>query len=205
MRQGADVYPAKVLRYKADMPKQLPSKRPPVPGVVAVPPSIEYAGAFLAMLDDFDVKDSRNAEFYAPARLDFSAYAQTLKNEEIGVNLPAGFVPCTHRWLVSSDGAVVGVSRLRHSVDTPFLAEHGGHIGYDVAPSKRRNGFGHIALAVAVAGAQRLGLGRVLLYTSEDNLASRATIERAGGVLESVAHSDFWNERLCKYWITVAA
>jgi predicted acetyltransferase len=169
---------------------------------IAIVPSVQYAKAFVAMLDDFDANDPHNTEFYAPARKDFSAYVQSLLDEEAGRNLPEGYVPCTHRWLVSSDH-LVGVTRLRHNIDTPFLAQHSGHIGYDVAPSERRKGYGHLALSVALCEARRLGLGRLLLYTAEDNAPSRATIERAGGQLESISFSEFWNERLCTYRLTV--
>jgi predicted acetyltransferase len=172
---------------------------------VAVVPSVQFASAFMAMLDDFDANDPHNTEFYAPARSNFSAYIQSLLDEEAGRNLPEGYVPCTHRWLVSSGGKVVGVTRLRHNIDTPFLAEHGGHIGYDVAPSERRKGYGRLALSVALREARRIGLGRVLLYAAEDNAPSKATIERAGGQLECTSFSEFWNERLCKYWLAVPA
>lgn len=43
------------------------------------------------------------------------------------------------------------------------------------------------------------------MYAAEDNLASRAVIERGGGILEGVAFSDFWQEQLCKYWVSVPA
>jgi predicted acetyltransferase len=170
---------------------------------VAVAPSVEFASAFLAMLADFEAQEPHNAEFYAPARRDFAAYVQSLKDQEAGVNLPEGFVPCTHRWLLSPAGEIVGVTRLRHNINTPFLAEHGGHIGYDVAPSRRRRGYGHLAMAVGLREARVVGLDRVLLCASEDNAASRSTIERAGGILESTSYSEFWKERLCKYWVTV--
>lgn len=173
--------------------------------VIAIPPSVEYESAFIAMLDDFDKNDPHNTEFYAPARSNFKAYVQSLKDEEAGTNLPDGFVPCTHRWLLDASGHIVGVARLRHRIDTPFLANHGGHIGYDVAPSMRRQGYGHFALAVALKEAQRLSLIRVLLYAGEDNRPSRATIEHAGGVLEATSYSEFWNERLCRYWVAVSA
>jgi predicted acetyltransferase len=169
----------------------------------AISPSIRYEQAFLAMLDDFDRNDPNSAEFYAPAKANFAGYARSLLDEARGLNLPDGWVPCTHRWLVAPSEQIVGVTRLRHNIDTPFLSENGGHVGFDVAPSHRRRGYGHFALSVALAEAERLDIDRVLLYTAMDNAASRAVIERAGGQLERIAYSEFWHEQLCKYWLVV--
>lgn len=170
---------------------------------VALAPSVDYQDAFLAMLADFDAHDPRNAEFYAPARSDFPAYVQSLLDEERGLNLREGWVPCTHRWLVTPNGAIAGVTRLRHNIGTPFLSESAGHVGYDVAPSHRGLGHGHAALRAALAEARAIGLQRVLLLAGADNAASRAVIERQGGTLESIAYSKFWGEQLCRYWLDV--
>lgn len=169
----------------------------------AIAPTARVESAFLAMLADFEANDPPNAEVYAPARADFAAYVDALLNEERGVGLRPGWVPCTHRWLVDAAGSVVAVVRLRHNIDTPFLAENGGHIGYDVAPAHRRKGYGHVALATALWEAKRIGLTRVLLCAVQSNAASRAVIERGGGQLEAVAYSEFWGEHLCRYWVHV--
>lgn len=171
--------------------------------VTAHLPSVDHQAAFMAMLADFDQSDPANGEFYAPAREDFPAYVQSLRDEERGVGLREGWVPCTHRWLVDADGAVVGVTRLRHRIDTPFLWESAGHIGYDVAPSHRGKGHGHQTLRIGLSVARSIGLQRVLLLTGEGNAASRSVIERQGGKLESVAFSEFWGEQLCRYWVEV--
>lgn len=168
-----------------------------------VRPSIDYMPGFLAMLADFEQRDPEIAEFYAAAKEDFGGYVKTLNDEEIGINLREGWVPCTHRWLIDSGGEVVGVTRLRHHIETPFLAANGGHIGYDVAPGHRGRGHGHAALRAALVEAAILEIPRVSLYTGASNVASRAVIERQGGVLEKVVFSQFWNEQLCTYWITV--
>jgi predicted acetyltransferase len=170
---------------------------------VALMPSVEYQHAFLAMLADFDAHDTHNAEFYAPAKSDFRAYVQSLLDEERGLSLREGRVPCTHRWLVTARGAVVGVTRLRHNISTPFLSESAGHIGYDVAPSYRGRGYGHAALRVALGEAGAIGLQRALLFAGANNAPCRSMTERQGGVLESIAFSEFWGEQLCRYWINV--
>lgn len=166
-------------------------------------PSVEFRSAFLRMLEDFAAVEPENAEFYAVAKGDFAAYVQSLLDEEHGLNLREGWVPCSHRWLVNDGRAVVGATRLRHNISTPFLAENGGHIGYDIAPSFRRLGYGYRALAAALSLARQHGLSRVLLFAAEDNAASRAVIERQGGILESTSFSAFWGEQLCRYWLNV--
>jgi predicted acetyltransferase len=168
---------------------------------IAVAPSIGHESAFLAMLTDFEAHDPENAEFYAAAKGHFPSYVRSLIDEEAGIHLKEGWVPCTHRWLMAPSGNLVGVTRLRHNIDTLFLAGHGGHIGYDVAPGHRRKGYGHLALRIALKEASALGLSRLLLFAAEDNLASRAVIERQGGELDSISFSEFYNERLCRYWI----
>src|SRR4029079_719923 len=98
--------------------------------VVVVKPSEAPERAFVAMVEDFDAHDPKNADFYAHAKRDFKQYVQTLLDEERGVNLRKGYVPCTHRWLMDDVTVVIGVARLRHRIDTPFLANEAGHVGY---------------------------------------------------------------------------
>jgi predicted acetyltransferase len=170
---------------------------------VITKPSMVHESEFVAMVTDFEMYDAENAGFYAAAKQDFARYVQDLLNEERGINLKEGWVPCTHRWLVESGRAVVGAARLRHHIKTPFLANEGGHIGYDVAPSSRGKGYGHLALQAALRDAQRLNIDRVLLVADESNPASRRVIERHGGELEAVVFSKHWNQRVCRYWIRV--
>jgi predicted acetyltransferase len=171
--------------------------------IVSLAPTVELQAAFFAMLADFEVNDPINAEFYAEANTDFNAYVQGMLDEERGLNLRAGWVPCTHRWLVNSSGSVVGVTRLRHNISTQFLAESAGHIGFDVAPSHRGQGYGHAVLRAALTEAKSIGSQRALLFTAESNSRCRSVIERQGGELESITYSEFWDEQLCRYWVNV--
>jgi predicted acetyltransferase len=170
-----------------------------------VKPSVAHERAFVAMVSDFEAHDADNVGFYARAKHDFADYVRSLLNEELGLNLSDGRVPCTHRWLLDGEGAVVAVTRLRHNIDTPFLANEAGHIGYDVAPSWRGKGYGHRALKAALEEARILGIERVLLFADESNEPSRKTIVRQGGELESAAFSKHWGQRVCRYWIRVGA
>jgi predicted acetyltransferase len=153
------------------------------------------------MLSDYDAHDPENGEFYNGARIDFASYVQGLLDEECGLNLSPGLVPCSHRWLLDEEGAMAGVVRVRHHIDTPFLANEAGHIGYDVPPAQRGRGFGVACLQAGLARAQELSVPRVLLCADAGNPASWRTIERCGGVLEREFHSNHYQCLVRRYWI----
>jgi predicted acetyltransferase len=109
-----------------------------------------------------------------------------LAQRDPATELPDGKVHCTYLWITDGpdgSGGFVGFLALRHSL-TPWLLEEGGHIGYAVRPSRRREGHASRALTLALAHAAALGLDRVLLTVDEGNVGSRGVIERAGGVYE---------------------
>ena len=107
-------------------------------------------------------------------------------------------VHCTYSWVFDGPGdeaEMVGFVALRHSIDHPFLRKAGGHIGYSVRPSRRREGHAARALGLALAQARALGIESALLTCDEDNAGSAATIEANGGVLENVL------EGKRRYWV----
>lgn len=90
----------------------------------------------------------------------------------------------------------VGFLAIRHRLND-FLLELGGHIGYSVRPSRRREGHAGAALALAVREARdHLDLRHVLVTCDEDNVASLRTIESTGGILEDTRQGKR------RYWIT---
>ncbi len=166
------------------------------------PPDKAYSEAFIRMLDDYAANDPAPGEQFSAGRLDFGAYVAKLRDEERGVGLPDGYVPCSHRWLIDR-GEIAGVVRVRHSIAHPLLSQEGGHIGYDIPPSCRRRGNGLAALVVGLDHASELRLTRVLLCAAASNTPSRAIIERCGGRLESEHYSRRLGCAVCRYWIDV--
>ena len=163
-------------------------------------PDIALQDAFLKMLDDYNVHDPENGSQYSTAQSDFMAYVQNLNDDEQGL---IGIVPCTHRWLVNIDGAIVGVVRVRQHLNTEFLANEIGHIGFDVPPSHRGNGYGVMALKAGLDIAKVVGLTKVVLYADTDNPASWHTIERCGGVLDVEKYSLYYQCLVRRYLIAL--
>ena len=104
-------------------------------------------------------------------------------------------------WITDDMGGneeVVGFLGLRHELNA-WLLEEGGHIGYSVRPSRRREGHASRALTLAVRRAAALGIEQALVTCDEDNEASARTIERNGGVYEDTRQGKR------RYWITTSA
>jgi predicted acetyltransferase len=89
---------------------------------------------------------------------------------------------------------------VRHELNE-FLLRAGGHIGYGIRPSARGRGLATWALRSVLPQASALGLEKVLVTCGDGNLASARVIEKAGGVLEDVRHTELGLTR--RYWITL--
>lgn len=90
----------------------------------------------------------------------------------------------TYFVLRKSDRRLIGMADIRHSLDTPFLSQMGGHIGYGVRPSERRKGYAATILQMALDHARSLRLSRVMLSCYSDNEGSSKTILKGGGKKE---------------------
>jgi predicted acetyltransferase len=105
---------------------------------------------------------------------------------------PPSYVPSTERWMVGS-GAYLGRITVRHRL-TDALLTWGGHIGYGVRPTARRQGHATAALAQTLPLCADLGIDPALVTCDVDNVGSRRTIERNGGVYEDTREGKlrFW-------------
>jgi predicted acetyltransferase len=111
--------------------------------------------------------------------------------------LDEGTVHCSYRWIVEGDRVLGGIA-LRHELND-FLLREGGHIGYGIRPSERGRGLAPWALGQMLHEANALGLEKVLVVCTEENVASARTIERCGGALEDIRPTERGTIR--RYWI----
>ena len=129
---------------------------------------------------------------------DWAGYIAYIAGLGRGEQLPEGHVPST--FLVADvDGELVGRISIRHELNDALL-QWGGHVGYGVRPRFRRRGYASQMLARSIARLRAGGVEDVLVTCADDNLASAATIERAGGVLENVVVNP-GGRPTRRYWI----
>ena len=166
-----------------------------------IEPNMAYQREFADFYRDFAAHDPDNAQYYRSGIDDFHAYVNRLIDESIGRHLQPGWVPCHHFWCIADNGAIAGTIRVRHHINTPMLSEEGGHIGYDVAPAFRRQGYARWMLQQVLPVARQLGIEQALVTADEDNQASRKVIEANGGKLEAVIKGKILCDRIARYWV----
>jgi len=167
-----------------------------------VPPDVRFRESWAAAVAEFpegEMHGSGHWEFEGGMDTTEEGCADIVahlrRQADHSFELPKDRVHSTYFWIVDGD-EFVGYLALRHSL-TQWLLDEGGHIGFSIRPSRRREGHARRALALAVVEAKELGLDRVLLTCDEDNDGSRLTIEGNGGVYE-----DSRNGKR-RYWIDV--
>lgn len=122
-----------------------------------------------------------------------AAFAQAELFRDETKELPGTRIHSDLLWITDGD-AIVGFLRFTYELND-FLREVGGHIGYSVRPSRRREGHASRALGLALDRARARGMDRVLVTCDADNVASARTIASQGGQLEDV------RDGKCRYWI----
>lgn len=162
------------------------------------PPDVNVHASFLAAMAEFQAEgrgseadDSMvgfeirtwSARWHDAAV--FAEYTAQLRADALEATpRPANRVPSTTLWWADGD-QYLGRLAIRHRL-TPPLFEWGGHIGYDVRPTARRRGYATAMLAAALPISRDLGIDSVLVTCDLDNVGSRRTIEKNGGVFEDV-------------------
>jgi predicted acetyltransferase len=160
------------------------------------PPTLSVRVSFLAAMAEFESEGRGGAgddtmigseiRGYRPSwatHEGFEQYVRWLRAQALENSpRPEGYVPSTTLWWI--DGSdYLGRIAIRHRL-TPALREVGGHIGYDVRPSARRQGHASAMLRAALPVALQLNIDPALLTCDTDNSGSRKVIERNGGALE---------------------
>jgi predicted acetyltransferase len=166
-----------------------------------VEPSEALRDSYISLVDEFRQRGEPPVPFPVGFPTDdFPAFLGRLQDCAMGSEIAFGFVAHETFWLVDSEGSVVGVSNLRHTL-TDSLRKVGGHIGYGIRPSARRRGYATLILRETLVRARERGIARALVTCGKDNVGSARAIVANGGVFEgedAVAGHPGLTQR---YWI----
>lgn len=156
--------------------------------LLLVKPLIKYKESFMEGLAECEKEDSGQSWIYLHESeldivyKDFDAYITKILSYEFVPH--KSFVRGITYWAIL-DGEVVGRLGIRLEL-TEDLKKFGGHIGYIVRPSFRRNGIASKMLNLALQTDYAKDIGKILLTCDLDNEASEKTIMKNGGVFYDV-------------------
>ena len=132
---------------------------------------------------------------------DFDRYLGELDFKELSEK----HVPTSTFFLLDNDrNRLLGAVNIRHQLNDRLLLD-GGHIGDGIRPSERGKGYATEMIRLALLECQKLGIDKVLICCSKDNVASQRTIEKNGGVLENEIPDpdDPTEPMVLRYWIQI--
>lgn len=160
-------------------------------------PTMEMQAAYQDFVAEWDAAGESITPY--SARLRDMTYAEWLAHTYRLEKAPEEGLMSAHTFFYTGeDGQILGAINIRHRLND-YLYQYGGHIGYGVRPSARRQGHASAMLAQALDFCRSLGLERVMISCLKENMASARTILRAGGVLENEVLED--GRPLQRYWI----
>jgi len=172
-----------------------------------VVPSVDRYEAWKSCMEDFGEahEDLHGSGYwYLPEGLQFDTDRDTLealvailrrlrRETDRESTMPSDFL-----WIFEGD-EMVGFVRVTYRLNE-WLLERGGHIGYSIRPSRRREGHARTALALALARCREHGVERALITCDPGNAGSEATIRANGGVYERLSVDG----KVKRFWIDLA-
>ena len=170
---------------------------------ILIKPTSEYASQIAEYRQEFlaagDSMDGCGSLRVMENPLDFINKCKDYESEE---TLPEGRVIATQFLLIRRcDNRLVGMLQVRHYFND-YLKKYGGHIGYSIRPSERRNGYAKQLLKMALPFCREIGLDKVLITCIDGNIGSEKTILANGGVYEYTIHEPNEKVDLKRFWIT---
>lgn len=160
-------------------------------------PELSDKAAVIEMMKEFEMSQSaHDGGFWDVDNFDYEDWLESNRLSEMGINVPANFVPAVQFVSFSDDGMALGFLHLRLRLNENLLKQ-GGHIGYSIRPSERRKGYAKEQLRLGLLEAKKKNITKALVTCHDDNEGSRKVILANGGQLEDVL------DAVERYWITL--
>lgn len=164
-------------------------------------PAIEHKEMVQCYIEETIANDEHfiNGSGGLQAGDDYETWLKKEKWNHLGIHLTKGFVPGTTYFYIQDD-KVIGMCNIRHCLNDALL-QHGGHIGYSIAPSMRRLGHATSLLKEVIKIGKQWDIYPILITCNKENIASRKTIEKCGGRFENEFYNKETKETILRFWI----
>lgn len=117
---------------------------------------------------------------------------------DLGINIKKNHVSSTQYICLNDKEIIVGMCSLRHYLND-ILIHVGGHIGYSVHPSYRKQGVATYMLKELIKICNTKNINPILLTCLQENIGSKKTIIKCGGIYEDTRY--IGNDKIERYWI----
>lgn len=166
-----------------------------------VPPQACFKASFLAALAEFQQQDgSHQNDDLAWIEANFDTFLDDLRYRE--TNPTVGRVPEVVLWLVEAD-QFIGRASVRLALNDS-LRQIGGHIGYEIRPSMRQQGYGRLICKLALEHARTRGITRALITCDANNAASRKVIQANGGQFDRAVSLPHYRAVVLHFYVPLA-
>jgi len=172
--------------------------------ITLVKASFQYKDLIVDMLDEWSQYNRTHVTDKSPRAIfydykNFDLYLEHFKQQETKPD--EGRVPATTYFALDKErNVMVGAVQIRHYLNEKLL-NSGGHIGDGVRPSERRKGYATEIIHEALKICKTMGIDKVMMSCAKDNIGSRKSVIKNGGVYEGDVNDD--GEILEKYWINL--
>lgn len=120
-------------------------------------------------------------------RYSYHEWLELMKSNTCGDTANPKFGLSDTLFAIDEENEIAGIITIRYDL-TEFY-KNSGHIGYSVAPDKRKRGYATAMLNEALVMAKAHGLSEVKIVCAASNTASRRTILSCKGQLNRVIHT----------------
>lgn len=159
--------------------------------------------AFLNGFNDWKDEDISWYSFIWKPGMDFHQHLIQLENQKDKNKIESHRVPSTMLYAFV-DGKIVGQLSVRHDLNDN-LKLRGGHLGYAVSPKHRKKGYATEIFRQGLRFCSDLGLQKILVTCSDENIGSWKIIEKFSAHLESRFKDETNNEFVRRYRVDIPA